>query len=155
MTYTEKVNFLRREFEKWDIAHFSALEIIRGWNVPMEYLHNIIPTAKVLEFVRNYFAIPIYVLSTYRDKEYNRIVGGARRSLHLVFNAIDFTVKNKSKLKDICELLEDIDAGKFRGFTFLPKPSGNLGIGLYPTFIHLDTRSLLERDAPARWVKRL
>jgi hypothetical protein len=129
--------------------YFTEDEINRGWDVPEEYLNNIIPTARVLDTLRQYYGLPIYILSSYRSPEYNRKVGGAKNSLHLVFNALDFTVANKSDIKLLYNKLVKWD--EEHKFDFLSK-SGTMGLGLYKYFIHLDTRGVLGRRSPARWV---
>jgi uncharacterized protein YcbK (DUF882 family) len=119
-------------------------------NIPMQYYQNIVPTIKVLELIREYYGEPIYINSSYRTKEYNEKIGGKKDSLHLVFNAIDWTVKDKKDLVGLYLLL-DLWDGTVDKFDFLPKSRGNLGLGKYPTFIHIDTRSVLGRKAPVRW----
>jgi hypothetical protein len=72
-----------------------------------------------------------------------------KSSLHLEFNAIDFTVQDKEYLRNLFLQLDIWD--KEYHFKFLPK-SGSMGIGFYENrFIHLDTRATLKRIAPARW----
>lgn len=132
------------------IKHFTAKEILNGRDVPDELLDNIIPTVRVLDLLREKYGKAIYINSTYRDKDYNKAVGGKKNSLHLDFNAIDFTVVNKKDLKQLYETLDAWDKTD-NLFDFLPKRTGNMGIGLYDNFIHLDTRSTLNRKAPARW----
>ena len=154
MNYQEKVVLLQEELNRHGIKHFTSNEVLRGWDVPEQLLFNIIPTLRILESVRNYFSIPIYVLGGYRDPEYNKAVKGAKNSLHLIFNAIDFTVGDRRKLQKIHTFLNKLDEGQLMTFRFLPKFSGNFGIGIYDSFIHLDTRSIFKRKAPARWDKR-
>lgn len=145
------IHRLQVAFTQFNIRHFTAKEVLQGWDVPEELLFNIIPTIRILDSVRAYFGIPFYLTSTYRDKDYNKAVKGKKDSLHLVFNAIDFTVSNHKMLPKIYKMLDSIDIGQLMQFPFLPKTQGNFGLGLYPTFIHLDTRSTLNRKAPARW----
>lgn len=128
--------------------YFTDEELKRGQQIPEGLENNIIPTAKVLDELRHVFGSPIYVNSSYRSPAYNKLVGGARTSLHLKYNAIDFTVKDNSKLPMLYGLLEEWD--RTHKFDFLPK-AGSMGLGLYDTFIHLDTRATLGRKAPSRW----
>ena len=134
------------------IKYFTAEEILMGKIVPSELLPNIIPTLKVLDYVREYINIPIYINSTYRNSEYNSLVGGKSSSLHLSFNAIDFTFKPNSNynLKEVYEMLHNWDMEY--SFKFLPSAS-SMGLGLYERqyFIHIDTRKIICRTAPARW----
>ena len=107
----------------------------------------------VLDFLRSKIREPIYINSTYRDPDYNRAVGGAKNSLHLVFNAVDFTIRRESALlkirdiKTIYKMLDDYDKnGINEGGTVL-FIKNKLGLGLYlrgnQSFIHLDTRGLI------------
>lgn len=73
---------------------------------------------------------PLVVLSAYRTPKWNRHVGGATRSQHVQGRALDLTRRHWS----IARLHKEA-----RAFTrSLPHLVG--GLGLYPTFIHLDTR---------------
>lgn len=130
--------------------HFTQKELEMGREIPDELYKNIIPTASILDILRSEYDNPIYINSTYRSPEYNQAVGGKTKSLHLVFNAIDWTVKDKKDLKRLYDLLNEWDKEDDK-FTFLPKKRGNMGIGLYKTFIHLDTRSTLGLKSPSRW----
>lgn len=130
------------------LRYFTDEELKNGQYIPEGLENNIIPTAQVLDELRYVYGFPIYVNSTYRTPEYNKSVGGARQSLHLRYNAIDFTVKDKTKLPMLYDLLKEWDGN--HKFDFLPK-ADSMGLGLYKTFIHLDTRATLGRKAPARW----
>ena len=117
--------------------------------------------ARVLDILREKVREPLYINSTYRDPLYNKAVGGAKSSLHLQFNAIDFTIKRDSgviKMKDITTIygiLKDFDAKGYiypgHGFK-----TSVMGLGLYlrgnGSFIHIDTRGLIGRKAPSRWI---
>lgn len=131
------------------IRHFKASEILNGKDVPGSLLQNIIPTVMVLDELREYYGKPIYINSTYRSPEYNKAVGGKPNSLHVQFNAIDFTIADKADLEDLYKRLNMWDYSY--NFKFLPK-YGSMGIGFYSNrFIHLDTRATLNMNAPARW----
>ena len=130
--------------------HFTQKELEMGRKIPDELYKNIIPTASILDALRSEYGKPIFINSTYRSPEYNRAVGGKTKSLHLDFNAIDWSVKDKKDLKMLYNLLDKWDKEENK-FNFLPKKRGNMGLGLYSTFIHLDTRSILDRPAPSRW----
>jgi len=149
-------NFLEGKF-----THFTQKELENGQIIPIDLYPNIVPTAMVLDILRDKIREPIYINSTYRDPLYNKAVGGAKSSLHLLFNAIDFTIKRDSavmKMKDITtiySILKDFDKKGYiyPGFGF---KQSVMGLGLYlrgnSSFIHVDTRGLLGRRAPARWV---
>lgn len=151
MSYTDDIKFLDGKLNDLHIIHFTGKEICNGWDIPDNLLYNILPTAKVLNTLRESYGKPIFLNSTYRSPEYNRAVGGKSKSLHLEFNAIDFTVANKKDLDKLWRTLIEWDELE-NLFSFLPKPKGNFGMEHYDgRFIHLDTRSTLGRKSPARW----
>lgn len=91
---------------------------------------NIVPTAKVLDRLRELMGAPIATLSAYRTPEYNAAIGGARSSQHMTFRAVDFIVKSNSGPADWASALRQLRSeGLFKG-----------GIGTYSGFVHLDTR---------------
>lgn len=127
------------------IEHFSAREVCpvgrRGLlPAPVSRWPHIVPTLRVWEWVRARFGgRPVLVNSGWRDPEYNRRVGGAPDSLHVAFNATDAHVKGIAPLAVAREVHRD-------------HPEADLlGIGGYRGFVHIDTRGLLGREAPARW----
>jgi len=86
----------------------------------------------LLQKVRNYFGKPVHITSAYRNKEYNKKIGGTSLSQHINGKAADIMVENVLP-KDVAIYLES-----------LVENEG--GIGLYPNFVHIDTRS-----KRARW----
>ena len=89
-------------------------------------------TLEICEKVRAHFDEPTTVHSGNRCPEYNRRVGGAKSSQHLISRAADISVRNTppSEVADYIEtILEDG------------------GLGRYPTFTHLDSRT----GPRARW----
>ena len=149
---TADITYLNEQFNLKGIKHFNGKEICNGWDIPDSLLNNIIPTIIILNKLRAWYNKPLYINSTYRSPEYNKAVGGKPKSLHLDFNAVDFTVTNKKDLPKLFNKLIEWDQEK-NLFNFLPKQSGNFGMEMYDgRFIHLDTRSTLGRKSPARWV---
>lgn len=130
------------------IEHFSAVEPAGGLcnpgrkssagvplSIPPEDLWpNIVPTAMVLEWVRGRIGVPVNVTNGYRDLRYNRSVGSSDGGMHPRFNAADFFTRHVSA-REIALLLH----------TEHPQRHA-LGIGLYRTFVHVDTRGLRIRD---------
>lgn len=136
-----------------NFKHFTLQEILTAGStdykledIPENLHSNIIPTLKVLEALREWYGKPIFLNCTYRSIAHNARVGGARNSLHLLFNAIDFTVSLKSDLPKLYEQLIQYDSKET--FDFIKAKS--MGIGRYPTFLHLDTRGIFNMRA-SRW----
>jgi uncharacterized protein YcbK (DUF882 family) len=86
----------------------------------------------VLELVRLKFKSPVIITSGYRCLEHNDNVGGAPNSKHIYGIAADIKVKGVSPIK-VFEFIDD---------TF-PE---TYGIGLYSSWVHIDTRT-----GKARW----
>ena len=104
---------------------------------PVKLWENIIPTLKVLEWLRAETGDPIFINSGYRDPQYNAVVGGESESLHMAFNACDIHAAQSPKVI-AKKLLTHPQAAK-------------LGIGCYDGFTHVDSRGMIGRPAPARW----
>lgn len=78
-----------------------------------------------LQELRDFFGKPIYIHSAYRCPEYNKLCGGVDKSFHMDGIAFDITVKDVPPLK-VAKTAKDL------GFN---------GVGLYPTFTHVDIRN--------------
>ena len=126
-------------FEDWfndqGFENFKAHELIayfkrtRNTYPPGEMWDNIVPALRVLDELRNVLEKPITITSSYRAPAYNSACGGAPNSQHLFFRAIDFQAKDTTPHECYKILMGWRDAGMFRG-----------GLGLYSTFVHIDTR---------------
>lgn len=88
----------------------------------------------ILEDLRNWFNEPIKITSGNRCEDHNKAIGGVAQSRHLDSIAADIQVK---------------DVTTFEVYRYLDsKYPDKYGIGLYPTWVHIDVRP--ER---ARWEK--
>ena len=128
-------------FDSQGIKHFGAAEFesyfaaqrkgVKNSQPPKRLWKNIMPTLRIIDDLRASFGKPCRILSSYRSPDYNRAVGGASRSQHLEFNALDIAFDGVSPQRVYERLLEWRKAGKFTG-----------GLGLYPSsgFVHIDTR---------------
>lgn len=87
---------------------------------------------KILEKVRKHFGRPVYVTSGNRNKAHNLKAGGEPDSMHLLGIAADFKVMG-------------IPAKEVYNYIDSQYPY-TLGLGLYPSWVHMDTRF-----AKARW----
>lgn len=107
---------------------------------------NIVPTLIVLDAMRHQIGAPVSLTSTYRNEAYNHAVGGGRTSQHLYFRAVDFqcslgTPANWSAILKSFRGKKFYILGKATEFVFKG------GIGVYKTFVHVDTRG-----SDANWI---
>lgn len=82
-------------------------------------------TVEVLQAVRDYFGKPVTINSAYRTPSHNKAVGGATNSQHVKGTACDIKI-NGIPPKAIASFIE----AKYPAH----------GIGLYSTFVHVDSR---------------
>lgn len=68
---------------KWNKLAEIPSEAIKG---------NILDLARRMDAVRENFGLPIVVHCWYRPPEYNKLIGGAKRSMHMVGGAVDFHI---------------------------------------------------------------
>lgn len=96
---------------------------------PRHLWRNIVPTAWIADQARHALGVPLRIISGYRGPQYNAAIGGASGSYHTKFNALDLDPLGGDP-EDLFHLLDRWrSAGLFRG-----------GLGLYRSFVHLDTR---------------
>lgn len=86
---------------------------------------------KVLQKIREHFGKPVTINSAYRNKAYNKKIGGATNSQHCLGTAADIKISGITPLA-VAQYVESI------------QPS-NGGIGLYKTFTHVDVRAKRSR----------
>jgi len=85
-------------------------------------------TVELLDKIREYYDAPVHINSGYRTPTYNRSIGGAKHSQHMLGTAADFVVRGKTPQ----EVQQDLKAGKIFG-----EHMG--GLGCYRSFTHIDT----------------
>jgi len=107
---------------------------------PKEWIENRLrPLCKQLEIIRAVVGAPIRILSGFRSFEYNRAIKGARYSTHCKGRAADIMAARIPARTLHATILELCNDGK------LPLIHG---LGLYPSFVHIDIRP---SDRLARW----
>ena len=98
---------------------------------PKDLWPNIIKLAKTLADLKKALGNPrISFNSVYRNRRYNQSVGGARNSLHMRFMAADIVAHDGKGPRDWAAVAHEMRRkGVFAG-----------GVGVYRTFLHIDTR---------------
>lgn len=107
-----------------------------GTKVPAQFMSNVRELAVNLQILRDEIGEPLIVNSGYRTPTYNKEVGGAKNSQHLKAKAGDITAKSYTP-KQLAAVVERL---------IKAKRMKQGGIGLYPGFLHYDTRG-----TRARW----
>ena len=101
-----------------------------------ELLENCQELANNLQVLRDQLGKPINIISGYRPPAYNKKIGGAKKSQHLLARAADIKVRGMAPAEVHATILKLIKAGKMK----------QGGLGKYSTFVHYDTRG-----TAARW----
>ncbi len=133
MTYGEFITGLR-------LRHFNADELTDYANRTRGGVQNSLPPAAlwpnivvplwILDCLRESIKRPITIVSAYRSPRYNaQLNGAASNSQHRLNCAIDFKVAGMKPETAFNRLRTMRDAKVFAG-----------GLGLYPTFVHIDNR---------------
>lgn len=86
---------------------------------------------ELLQRIRTHFRAPVTITSAYRSPCHNKKVGGAKTSQHLYGIAADIQVKGVAP-KTVAAYVEQLMSDKG-------------GIGIYPTFVHVDVRKMKSR----------
>jgi uncharacterized protein YcbK (DUF882 family) len=125
------------------IKYFSERELLRVASLgrvldapPVELWPRIIPTLRLADELRERMGLPLSVSSCWRPADINKRVGGASKSAHVYFRAIDLNL-----------LVPHRDAWTKRRFyeeavAFWKRRAGEpIGLGLYTSGsrVHLDT----------------
>ena len=127
--------------ESLGIVYFTAAELLSrntpgGPKIiepPRELWPNIVGTLVMADRIREELGHPLHVWSAYRTPEYNAMVGGAKRSEHMGFRALDLHAgaEHHHRLKLIASnVMEGAASAGHR-----------TGLGIYSRFIHIDTGS--------------
>ena len=113
--------------ENFSLSEFRCKD---GTDVPEELMDNVRFLAKNLQVLRDHIGKPIRIISGYRSPKYNRRIGGARRSQHMLAKAADIKISGMTPAEVKATIVQLIKEGKIK----------KGGIGLYRTFTHYDTR---------------
>ena len=123
-------------------AHLSWDELAcsNGVPYPARWRHSrAIPLSLVFEAIREIIGGPIRINSAYRTIEYNRDVGGARKGQHIEGRALDLGLPRRMRIRAFLGVV--LEVARHPSIYFLAADHCALtGIGVYPTYIHIDTR---------------
>lgn len=117
-------NFTREEFDCRD-----------GTRVPDDLFCNLCLLVTNLQTLRDEIGIPLFISSGYRTKRYNKAVGGAKSSQHLLAKAADLSVKQLNPLQ-LAAVIERL---------IKEKKMLEGGVGVYRGFVHYDVRGIRAR----------
>lgn len=106
-----------------------------GTPVPKKYHANVKLLAQNLQVLRDTIKEPIRINSGYRTPEYNNEIGGESNSKHMIAQAADITIQNKSP-RQVYNIIERLIS---------EKKMRQGGLGLYRGFVHYDVRGNKQR----------
>ena len=104
------------------MRYFKESEFVMGKENVFNKMDN--KLIEVLDPLRESVGEPLFITSSFRDKEYNNSVGGSLRSQHLLRKAIDISCNNGTLRSKIVEAALHL----------------GLSVGVSKTFIHIDCR---------------
>ncbi len=91
-----------------------------------------------VQYIRGYYGVPVKIISTYRTYECNKQAGGATKSQHMQYDAVDWKFTGKYASVMHKRYRDDI---KNKGIVFQALfKIGCRGFGTYATSNHLDGR---------------
>lgn len=123
-----------RHFAPDEFLIRNTREGVKNSLPPKDLWTNIVQTLLVIDEIREIAGAPIVIHSAYRSPEYNKAVGGERNSFHMRFMALDFSSPKRTP-KELQKIAKSLRGKKFAGRIFRG------GIGLYPSFLHVDCRA--------------
>ena len=153
--------FTSREIIDTLLENYKSYDEFMQAEIPLEAILNLINPLLIVEGMRKALKFPIGLTSTYRTFTHNANIGGVRNSLHLQGLAIDcqpqhFDITKKQDRFKLDEMKHWIK--KAHIFIRLQDEVRNtsitessFGIGFYNSFIHIDTRGLVNRVSPVFW----
>ncbi len=135
----KKVGLNRISIPNFIESHFKSRRSVSN-HIPPTYLwKNIVDNLAVIDKLAEQLNCTPFIVSAYRDPEYNRTCFGASsKSYHLQNQALDVKFPGHSTWKVASYAKKLRRDGWFKG-----------GIGIYSSFVHIDTRGY-----DANWVKR-
>ena len=123
-------------------AHLTWDELAcnNGVPYPARWRHSrAIPLSLVFEAIRQPIG-PIRINSAYRTPEYNLAIGSRPPSQHVQGRALDLGLPKGMLMRDFLAVVLEVAQYPIDSIIMGVKPAKLTGIGVYPTFIHIDTR---------------
>ena len=115
------------DIRDWTARYFKAAEFASRGNGK---LRNLKRKVAALDDIRATVGHPIVILSGHRDEAYNRKIGGARYSRHVVGDAVDISLRGLSDIRRY-QLMWLLLSKGFMSFGSYAR---------YPTMLHADMR---------------
>ena len=119
--------------KNFDLKEFNCKD---GSETPAGLIPNLQELANNLQILRDFLGTSLHINSGYRSHAYNKKIGGAKFSQHLLGKAADIRSDKYTPAQIHAAILQLISEGKIH----------NGGLGIYNSFCHYDIR-----DTPARW----
>ena len=131
------MNKIKKLLKENNINYFTEDELTyhRRWDrhitPPDSKINNIKHTILLADTIREQWGDSVSVFSAYRSPDYNKLVGGADKSQHIQFKAMDLSPAN-GEIEKFIEMVRYIVAGaRVAGL--------EVGLGIYDSFVHIDT----------------
>ncbi|MCT4508263.1 MAG: D-Ala-D-Ala carboxypeptidase family metallohydrolase [Tepidibacter sp.] len=101
---------------------------------------DVIRQLKMLQEFRDWYNRPMHINSGYRSPSYNKKIGGAKHSQHMLGTATDIALPKDYHTYSTDRKRQFIDNCKNKWFEICDKYNVDGGFGEYKTFIHMDSR---------------
>lgn len=102
-----KINTKNFHYSEFFYSPKAKLNDIDNDTDNLAVLRNLEYTAKQMQKIRDLLGCPITITSGYRCEDLNDLVGGSKRSYHLVGQAVDFTCLNFGEPVEIIRKIKD------------------------------------------------
>ena len=122
--------------KNFDLKEFNCKD---NSETPAELIPNLQELANNLQILRDFLGTSLHINSGYRSHAYNKKIGGAKFSQHLLGKAADISSNKFTPEQIHAAVIKLIDEGKVNFG----------GVGIYNSFLHVDIRK-----EKARWELR-
>ncbi len=119
--------------KNFDLKEFNCKD---NSETPAGLIPNLQELANNLQILRDFLGTSLHINSGYRSPAYNKKIGGAKFSQHLLGKAADISSNKFTPEQIHAAVLQLVKEGKV----------AFKGVGIYNNFVHVDCR-----DKEARW----